>query len=72
MKNNGYHRKKRNLETILSPVDERVELEVLADNMAKLIVPVILKALNPRKVRKRTNNKEAETEEQQLSVVFDE
>ena len=43
--------KKRYLDSILSPVEEATEADSLAGNKVKLIVPAILKALNPRKFR---------------------
>ena len=77
------NRKKRSLGTILSPVDESIETQELAGSVAKFLVPALLKALNPSKVRRRTEDSVQGTEneeidglsakeivEQQMSTVF--
>ena len=75
--------KKRSLGAILSPKDEPIETQELAESVAKLLVPALMKVLNPSKVRRRTEDSVQETEdekmdglsakeivEQQLSTVF--
>ena len=77
------NRKKRSLGAIVSPVDESIETQELAGSVAKLLVSALIKALNPSKVRRRTEDSVQETEdeemdglsaneiaEQQLSTVF--
>ena len=77
------NRKIRSLGAILSPVDESIETQELAGGVAKLLVPALITALNPNKVRRRTEDSVQEKEdeemdglsakdiaEQQLSTVF--
>ncbi len=41
----------------VSPLDETAENDVLAGNVVKLLVLAILEALNPSKIRKRTDSR---------------
>ena len=76
------NRKKRSLGAILSPVDESIKTQELAGSVANFIVPALIKALNPSKFGRRTEDSVQETDEeidglsakeiaeQQLSTVF--
>ena len=60
------NRKKRSLSAIHSPVDESIETQERPGIVAKLLVPDLIKALNPNKVRRRTEESVQETEDEEM------
>ena len=60
------NRKKRSLGAILSPVDESIETQELAGSFAKFLIPALLKAPSPSKVRRRTEDSVQETQDEEM------